>query len=140
MVKMETLSFRTSYGYDLKQLGITVPVFLICGGVRIELHAKVDTGASACIFARGYGELLGLPIESGTPEYFGTATGRFKAYGHSVTLSVLGFEFDSEVYFAESPSYNRDVLGCQGWLDRIRIGLVDYEGKLLVSDYNDPTE
>ncbi len=137
---METLSFRLSYAYDLQQIGITVPIILSLGALQVELQAKVDTGASACIFARGHGELLGLAIESGRPEYFGTATGRFKAYGHSLTLTVLGDEFDSEVFFAESPSYHRDVLGRQGWLDRIRFGLVDYDGKLFVSDYSDPVD
>jgi len=107
------------------------------GVARVELHAKVDSGASACIFARGHGELLGLTIENGAPDYFGTATGRFKAYGHSVTLSVLGYDFDCVAYFAESQSYNRDVLGRQGWIYRIRLGLVDYDGKLYLSDYND---
>lgn len=137
---METLSFRTQYTYDTQSLGITVPVFLNCGEARVELHAKVDTGASACIFARGHGELLGLEIESGTPEYFGTVTGRFKTYGHTVMLSVLGHEFESIVYFAESQSHNRDVLGQQGWLNRIRLGLIDYDGQLYLSDYNDPLE
>src|ERR1051326_8579193 len=136
MVEMETLAFRTSHAYDTQQSGITVPVFLSCGGARVELHAKVDTGASACIFARGHGELLRLDIESGMPEYFGTATGRFKAYGHTVTLSVLEYEFESIVYFAESQSHNREVLGQRGWLDRIRFGLIDYDGKLFLSDYN----
>jgi hypothetical protein len=139
MVKMETLSFGASYNYDTRQTGITVPISLSCGGARVELHAKVDTGASACIFARGHGELLGLTIENGAPEYFSTATGRFRAYGHSVTLSVLGYDFDCGVYFAESQSFNRDVLGRQGWISRIRLGLVDYDGKLYLSDYNDPT-
>ena len=134
---METLSFGAIYNYDTRQLGITVPVSLSYGEARVELHAKVDSGASACIFARGHGELLGLTIEDGEPEYFSTATGRFKAYGHSVMLSVLGYDFDCVVYFAESQSYNRDVLGRQGWLDRIRLGLVDYDGKLFMSDYND---
>jgi hypothetical protein len=138
MVKMETLSFGASYNYDTRQLGITVPVSLSYGVARVELHAKVDSGASACIFARGHGELLGLTIENGAPEYFSTATGRFKAYGHSVTLSVLGYDFDCAVYFAENQSYNRDVLGRQGWINRIRLGLVDYDGKLYLSDYNDP--
>ncbi|MEK7830754.1 MAG: hypothetical protein AAB401_06675 [Acidobacteriota bacterium] len=136
---MGSLAFRKNYSYDLNQPGITVPVYLSLGETRIELHAKVDCGASACIFARGHGELLGLNIESGTPEYFGTATGRFKAYGHPITLSVLEFEFDSVVYFAEDPAFTREVLGRQGWLDRLRFGLVDYEGKLYLSDYNDPT-
>ena len=48
-------------------------------------------------------------------------------------------DFECVVYFAESQSYTRDVLGRQGWLDRIRFGLVDYDGKLYLSDYNDPT-
>ena len=77
---MEKLSFGASYNYDTRQLGITVPVSLSHGGARVELHAKVDSGASACIFAPGHGELLGLTIETGAPEYFSTATGRFKAY------------------------------------------------------------
>ncbi len=85
---METLMFRSRYDYDTRQLGITVPISLSHGNARVDLQAKVDTGASACIFSRWYGELLGLTIESGRVEYFGTATGRFKAYGHQVTLSV----------------------------------------------------
>jgi hypothetical protein len=105
MVKMETLSFGASHNYDTRRLGIMVPVSLSHGGARVELHAKVDSGASACIFAPGHGELL---------------------------------DFDCVVYFAESQSYNRDVLGRQGWLHRIRLGLVDYDGKLYLSDYNDP--
>jgi hypothetical protein len=121
---METLSFRTCYEYDMQQVGITIPIALRLGDLQVELQAKVDTGASDCIFARGHGDLLSLTIESGTPKYFGTATGRFKAYGHTVTLAVLGDEFDSVVYFAESPGYHRDVLGRQGWLNRIRFGLV----------------
>ena len=46
---METLSFGASYNYDTRQLGITVPVSLSYGVARVELHAKVDSGASACI-------------------------------------------------------------------------------------------
>jgi hypothetical protein len=42
------------------------------------------------------------------------------------------------VYFAADAAFSRNVLGRQGWIDRIRLGLVDYEGKLYLSDYSDP--
>jgi hypothetical protein len=50
---------------------------------------------------------------------------------------VLEISFETTVYFAEEASFNRNVLGQQGWLDRLRLGLMDYEGKLYLSDYND---
>lgn len=99
---------------------------------------KLDTGASFCIFRRIYGELLGLTIESGQPETLSTPMGSFLAYGHDVTLVTLGLEFQTTVYFAADENFTRNVLGRQGWLDRVRLGLFDYEGKLLLSDYNDP--
>lgn len=53
-------------------------------------------------------------------------------------MIVLGLEFQPTVYFAADENFTRNVLGRQGWLDRVRLGLIDYEGKLLLSDYNDP--
>ena len=79
------------------------------------------------------GERLGLDIESGDPRDFSTATGSFRAYGHAITLLVAGMEFDSVVYFAAREGYNRNVLGRQGWLNQVRLGLLDYEGKLYLS-------
>ena len=64
-----------------------------------------------------------------------TATGYFYAYGHNITLKVLGIETISTVYFAKEESFTRNVLGRQGWLDRIKLGLIDYEGKLFLSKY-----
>ena len=132
--------FRKLFRYDLRRSGITVPVKLAWSGRRIELKAKVDTGSSACIFARNYGEDLGLEIENGRPQRFETATGGFLTYGHEVTLSVFEFELVTTVYFVADHAISRSVLGRQGWLDRLRFGLVDYDGKLYLSDYNDPTE
>jgi len=60
----------------------------------------------------------------------------FDAYGHDLTLSVLGVETFSRVYFAKEESFTRNVLGRQGWLDRVKLGLIDYEGKLLLSAYS----
>ncbi|MFN7930191.1 MAG: hypothetical protein U0Y68_20160 [Blastocatellia bacterium] len=84
------------------------------------------------------GEQLGLQIESGVPETFGTAAGAFLAYGHEVTLVVLGLDVIATVYFAADEHFTRNVLGRQGWLDRVRLGLVDYDGQLYLSRYDDP--
>ena len=136
----ETLTFTKSFLYDTRQLGITLPVILTVGEQASEFKAKLDTGASFCVFARLHGEQLGLDIESGLLLEISTVTGTFIAYGHLVKLSVLDLEFESIVYFAEDAAFNRNALGRQGWLDRIRLGLVDYEGKLDLSDYNDSAE
>lgn len=134
----ETLSFNTLFQYDTRKSGITVPVRLEWGGRRTEFKAKIDSGSSACIFARNYGEDLGLNIENGSPQRFETVTGGFLTYGHEVTLATPGIDLITTIYFAADATFNRNVPGRQGWIDRIRLGLVDYEGKLYLSDYNDP--
>ena len=133
-----TLSFIALQDYDTRDVGISIPVILRFGSDTVGLIAKLDTGSSLCIFERLYAEKLGLDIESGSYQRISTVTGSFIAYGHEVTLSVLGIETRAVVYFAEDENFSRNVLGRQGWLDRVRLGLVDYEGKLYLSDYNDP--
>lgn len=134
----ETLAFNILFQYDTRRSGITVPVRLEWAGRRTEFKAKVDSGSSACIFARNYGEDLGLNIENGSLQRFETMTGGFLTYGHEVTLATPGIDLITTVYFAADATFSRNVLGRQGWIDRIRLGLVDYEGKLYLSDYNDP--
>jgi hypothetical protein len=97
---------------------------------------KVDTGASCCLFERRFGEQLGFDIESGMRQLFGTATGTFVAYGHEATVSVAEFEFDTIVFFPADAEIIRNVLGRFGWLDRVVLGLVDYEGKLYMRRYD----
>jgi len=53
-----------------------------------------------------------------------------------LTLNVLGIETVATVCFAKEESFTRNVLGRQGWLDRVKLGLIDYEGKLFLSEYN----
>ena len=129
------LSFERLVAYDPGQAGITVDVTLSLFEKRVAFTAKVDTGASYCIFARQHGEALGLDVEGGLLQPISTATGRFTTYGHEVTLEVTGFAFDSLVYFAADAGFTRNVLGRHGWLDRVVLGIVDYEGKLLLSPY-----
>ncbi len=134
----ETLTFAKFFQYDTTKTGITLPVTLSFGGQAIDFKAKLDPGSTFCVFARFIGEQLGLTIEAGMPQHIGTVTGSFMTYGHEVRLSVLGLDYDATVYFAEDPNFGRNVVGRQGWLNRVRLGLIDHDGKLYLSDYNDP--
>jgi len=131
----EIISFEKIYEYNTLESGITVIVGMSYSGESRQIRAKIDTGAENCIFERKHGERLGVEIESGREQIFSTAAGNFIAYGHELTLSVLDIETVSTVYFAKEESFTRNVLGRQGWLDRLKLGLIDYEGKLLLSAY-----
>lgn len=78
---------------------------------------------------------MGLEVETGMPLRMLTATGTFDTFGHTVNLSVLGIETESTGYFAAEDSFYLNLLGRQGWLDRVKLGLIDYEGKLSLSRY-----
>lgn len=116
---------------------LTVSAFpLPCHGQdRVTFEADVDTGSTFCIFNRGHAETLGLNVESGERTRFKTVTGSFDAYGHALTLETLGYSFDVTVYFAAHEAFTRNVLGRRGWLDQVRLGLVEYESKLYLSRY-----
>ncbi|HEX8567575.1 MAG TPA: aspartyl protease family protein [Pyrinomonadaceae bacterium] len=134
---MENISFDRTFFYNTLKTGITVSVILSCGDISTDFEAKVDTGSSYCVFERTQAERLEIDVESGAPLRISTATGSFGAFGHELRLSVLGIETVSMVYFAKEESFTRNVLGRQGWLDRVKLGLIDYEGKLLLSVYNE---
>ena len=130
------LSFSVCHSYDSRNEGIEVPAVLRAGGHPIKLLAKVDTGAAHCVFERWIAEELGLQVENGLPQLFGSVGGEFKAYGHEVSIEVLGIETTATVYFHEDPNKRRNVLGRRGWLDRLRVGLVDYDQVVYLADYN----
>jgi hypothetical protein len=79
-----TLTFEELHEYDPGDPGITVPVRLIIGSEVAHVSAKLDTGASCCIFRRKLGEMLGLDVERGFPQRILTAAGSFLTYGHEV--------------------------------------------------------
>lgn len=133
------LIFHHFQQYDPTQSGIDVEVILNVADTTQRIAAKLDTGASFCIFQREYGEALGFEIERGQPQWIGAATGAFLTYGHPVTLIALGLQFEITAYFAARYDFSRNVLGRYGWLQQVRIGLVDYDGKLYVSAYDDPS-
>ncbi len=130
---IHSLDFSHLVEYDAGLTGISLAIKI--GGVSgsTELIAKVDTGATDCIFARQFGEQIGLDIEAGKPVEFSTAIGAFKTFQHWVTLSVFDYDFDVPVCFATDENFNRNVLGRIGFLNQVLIGLNDYEGKLYLS-------
>ena len=129
------LEFEKLLSYDVGEPGITLQATLKLKEHTLDLPVKVDTGASCCLFERRVVEALGFDIETGMRQLFGTATGTFVGYGHEVTLSMAEFEFDTIVFFPSDAEISRNVLGRFGWLDRVALGLVDYEGKLYLSRY-----
>lgn len=67
---------------------------------------------------------------------FRTVAGSFATYEHEVTVHTLGVEFSAIVFFAQDPSFTRNVLGRSGWLDRLRVAIVDYDRMLFLSAYD----
>ncbi len=132
---MYQLDFEQLLAYDTGETGISLDVRLKLSGKSIILNAKIDTGATHCIFERRFGEELGLNIENGIAQRFSTATGTFLAFGHNVTLITEGLEFDSYIFFYADENHKPNVLGRFGWLDRVILGLIDYEGKLYLNYY-----
>lgn len=133
----ESIEFTSIYRYNTLETGITLPTILKFGSLFVKVDGKVDTGATFCVFERIHGENLGLEIESGDILQMSTVTGTFDTFGHRINLSVLGIETEATVYFAAEESFYLNVLGRQGWLDRVKLGLIDYEGKLLLSAYGE---
>ena len=120
------LEFDLTHSYGSEVDGIAVPIILRSGNAAAWLTAKIDTGASHCLFERGQGEILDLNIESGERKFFSTVSGHVETFGHLVQIEALGVIVDSMVYFFANEAITKSVLGRSGWLDRIRIGIVDY--------------
>jgi hypothetical protein len=47
----------------------------------------------------------------------------------------LDIEFPAVVFFAEDPEFTRNFVGRTGWLNRLRIAIVDYDRLLFLSAY-----
>jgi hypothetical protein len=131
-----SLRFNVEHNYSAAE-SINVVVTLRQGQDKVSFDADVDTGSTFCIFNRGHAETLGINVESGKPTRFKTVMGSFDAYGHMLTLETLGYSFDVTVYFAANESFTRNVLGRRGWLDQVRLGVVEYEGKMYLSRYDE---
>jgi len=133
------LTFAERFVYDATESGITVPTILTSGARSVHADAKIDTGSQFCIFAREIGERLGLDIESGLPKEMGTLVGQMTTFGHEVTLETFGFLFSTVVFFAQQRKLPRNLLGRAGWLQMIRLAVIDYDREIYLSLYDDPS-
>lgn len=133
---MIQLNFAEEWHYEDDDDGIPIEVSLTYAGTTIEVQAKVDPGAAVCLFTREDGMDLGIPIEQGIPKRLGGLTGSLDAFGHEVTLQTGDIAFQSLVYFAKYPGLQRNLLGRQGWLRNLRLGVIDYDNRLYLSAYD----
>ena len=133
---MHQLEFTRTHSYAGRDASINVPVALRSGALFADLVASIDTGASHCLFENAYAARLGLDLTTGVLTRFQTANSIFDAYGHEVEIDVLGIVTHSLVYFFAEPSIRKNVLGRGGWLDRVRVGLVDHDRALYLAEYD----
>ena len=131
----ESITFSKILHYDTLKSGITVGVSLRYKDQSIDCEAKIDTGSSHSIFKRDQGELLGIEIESVEPVRISTVTGSFFAFPHWIEVEVSGIRTETLMLFAAEDTFTRNVLGRIGWFDRVKLGLIDYEGKLYLDAY-----
>ncbi|MFN0120339.1 MAG: aspartyl protease family protein [Blastocatellia bacterium] len=135
------LRFASRLAYSPDGPGIRVPVRLTTGYHSIPLEAYIDTGAPVCVFPRWVAEELELEVEKGDQLVLRTGGGLMEVYGHTLTL-VIGvpamndLAFDIAACFARNPEFQRSLLGRQGFLDRVRMALIHYDG-LLFMDAHD---
>jgi hypothetical protein len=129
--------YRYRFDYNLDDAGITLPVILSANAVSEPTIATVDSGSTLCVFQPEIAERLGLRIEDGIEDYVDAMGTIIKVYGHEVSLTLGDLELDLFVYF---PSYQwipRNLLGRQGFLQRLRFGLDDYEGYVYLGYHDD---
>jgi len=105
--------------------------------VQNPVDAKLDTGSTFCVFQRDFADILGLDLERGQRQWIGTATGSVLTYGHEIILATCGLEWQAVVYFAESENFYLNVVGRVGFLDRLKIALVEYDQELYLNRYED---
>jgi hypothetical protein len=125
---------RHSYREDFTQ-AIVVPVGLSANGIYADVAAKLDTGAEYCLFDRKWADWLDIDVESGPRRGFRGLAGSFYAFEHEIAMKCFGTEFSSIVYFTGEIGVARDLLGRNGWLDRLRIAVVHYDREIYLSPY-----
>jgi hypothetical protein len=127
------VEYQRKSRYKSLAQGISIEAILRSNGLETSCDAKVDTGAEVCLFERSVADTLEIEVESGYRERFSTLAGGVVGYAHPVELETVGLRFQTYVYFAESYSIRRSLLGRQGWLQLVQLGLDDYHSELYLS-------
>ena len=134
------LEFTHVHSYATRDTGIAVPIALRSGAIVVDLVATLDTGASHCLFESAYAKELELDLTSGVLKRFRTANSSFEAFGHEVHIDAFGILTYSLVYFFAEASIIKNVLGRSGWLDRVRLGVVDHDCTLYLAAHDHASE
>lgn len=129
------LTFALRETYDTRLEGITIEARLVSAEHSVICQAKIDTGGQVCLFMREIAETLSIDVDTGHRRAFNTLGGSLIAYGHNVRLQTLGLEFDSLIYFAADYGLPRNLLGREGWLQKVRLAIIDYDSALYLSPY-----
>ena len=64
MARLTPLEFELRHSYLQTASGILVPITLVHGDQQVELKARLDTGASDCLFDAHYAGLLGTDVQT----------------------------------------------------------------------------
>ena len=135
---MPSLTFSKQIKYPDDDAGIQIDITLSTDEENfINVIAKLDTGSTFCIFQRRFAEALKLNVEEGERESVRTAKGNFTAFGHEITLKCSDMELATTVYFAQDESFPINVVGRRGFLQMLKLGLIEYEQMLYLSPYNE---
>ncbi len=135
-----TYTHRHDYS-GFSSRGITLPVTLISGGGNLlDLRGMLDTGSPFCVLEKHNAEMLGLDLISGISQRIATAAGSFTAYGHELLIQLFNYQWEATVYFHENEGFARNILGRTGFIDHLRIGLVDYDETIFIGLYGDEGE
>lgn len=130
------LPFSHRLIYDDGQ-DIVVPIYLSSDSdTIISVDAKLDTGSTFCVFQSFYATMLGFELERGLPQPMRSVTGSFMTYGHEVTIAIEDIEWQAMIYFAVDEFFPVSVLGRTGFLDRLKIALIDYDQELYLNAYD----
>ena len=127
-----SFEFSIKHLYPDRETGISLPVFLTYGDKTEKVSAKLDTGADFCVFTTDVARQLGVPLAAGLKKTFDTSGGLVAAYGHEVMIGSFGHEHAAFVFFADSQSHRRNLLGRVGWIRNFGIAIFDYESALYV--------
>jgi hypothetical protein len=127
------IEYQQKGAYDTLLSGITIEAILRYGNIETSCPAKIDTGSHVCLFERGIADYLGIEVEKGYRQRFATLAGGVVAYAHELELETLGIRMQSYIYFAESYAIRRNLLGQQGWLQFVQLGVHDYAGEIYLS-------
>ena len=60
--------------------------------------------------------------------------GNFEPFGHEI--EVPGVRTYSTVYFFADIAVNKNVLGRIGWMDRVRLGIVEHDSMVYLAPYD----